>query len=89
MPIAFSAEKLKVSLKLAVSRLKMLQNKKQAINQQQRREVALLLEKGKEESARIRAEHIIREDFTIEALEILELYCDLLLTRFGLVEQLR
>lgn len=34
-------------------------------------------------------EHIIREDFTIEALEIIELYCELLLARFGLLEQLK
>jgi vacuolar protein sorting-associated protein IST1 len=87
--VTFNAPRLKASLKLAVSRLRMLQNKKQAINQQQRREIANLLEKGKEESARIRVEHIIREDFTIEALEILELYCDLLLARFGLIEQLK
>ena len=79
MSTSFNAQKLRASLKLAVSRLRMLQNKKHAINQQQRREIANFLEKGKEESARIRVEHIIREDFTIEALEILELYCDLLL----------
>lgn len=32
---------------------------------------------GKEEKARIRAEHMIREDFTIEAYEIIALLCDL------------
>ena len=31
-------------------------------------------------------EHIIREDYMVEALEILELFCDLLLARFGLIE---
>jgi len=50
----YNATKLKVQLRLAVSRLKMLQNKKASINAQQRREIASLLEKGKEESARIR-----------------------------------
>lgn len=34
-------------------------------------------------------EHIIREDFSSEALEIIELYCELLLARFGLLEQLK
>jgi len=53
----FNANKLKVQLKLAVNRLKLLQNKKNAINSQQRREIATLLEKGKEESARIRVRH--------------------------------
>jgi vacuolar protein sorting-associated protein IST1 len=80
---AFNPQKLKMLLKLAISRLKMLQNKKHALNQQQRKDIAALLEKGKQESARI------REDFTIEALEILEIYCELLLTRFGLIEQLK
>ncbi len=32
-------------------------------------------------------EHIIREDFLIEAMEIIELYCELLIGRFGLLEQ--
>ncbi|KAF9364176.1 hypothetical protein BGX34_002302 [Mortierella sp. NVP85] len=85
----FNPTKAKVQLKLSVNRLQMLQNKKNMLAQQQRKEIARLLEAGKEESARIRVEHIIREDFTIEALEIIELYCELLLARFGLLEQLK
>ena len=85
----FNTDKLKVNLKLAINRLKLLQSKKAGINAQQRREIATLLEKGKDESARIRVEHIIREDFNSEALEILELYCDLLLARIGVVEQMK
>ena len=46
--------KLKVNLKLTVNRLRMLQSKKSSINQQQRRQIATLLESGKEESARVR-----------------------------------
>lgn len=83
----FQANKLKVQLKLAINRLKMLQAKKTSLCQHQRREIATLLDKGKEESARVRVEHVIREDLFIEAMEILELYCDLLLARFGLIEQ--
>ncbi|KAI9022897.1 regulator of Vps4 activity in the MVB pathway-domain-containing protein [Phycomyces nitens] len=85
----FAPTRLKVQLKLAINRLKMLQAKKNSLNQHQRREIATLLEKGKVESARIRVEHIIREDLLMEAMEILELYCDLLLARFGLIEQYR
>ena len=33
-----------------------------------------------------KVEHIIREDYLVEAMEMLELYCDLLLARFGLIE---
>lgn len=43
-------------------------------------------QQGKEESARIRVENIIRSDITTELLEILELYCELLLARTGLLE---
>lgn len=43
----------------------------------------------KEDRARIKVEHIIREDYLVEAYEILEMYCDLLLARFGLIEQVK
>lgn len=43
-------------------------------------------QQGKEESARIRVENIIRTDITTELLEVLELYCELLLARTGLLE---
>ncbi|KAL8734318.1 MAG: hypothetical protein Q9166_001516 [cf. Caloplaca sp. 2 TL-2023] len=64
----------------------MVQQKDTAIAKQQRRQMAHLLEQGKEESARIRVENIIRSDITTELLEILELYCELLLARIGLLE---
>lgn len=48
--------------------------------------MAQLLEVGKVDSARIRVENIIRSDITNELHEILELYCELLLARAGLLE---
>lgn len=63
-----------------------MQQKETALAKQQRRGIAQLLEQGKEESARIRVENIIREDINVELLEILELYCELLLARIGLLE---
>lgn len=78
--------KIKVQLKLSISRLRMVQQKDTAIAKQQRRAMAVLLEQGKEESARIRVENIIRSDITTELLEVLELYCELLLARTGLLE---
>lgn len=48
--------------------------------------MAQLLEAGKIESARIRVEGIIRSDITCELYEILELYCELLLARVGMME---
>ncbi|KAK9766496.1 Vacuolar protein sorting-associated protein ist1 [Basidiobolus ranarum] len=88
MPSSFSGVRLKVQLKLTVNRLKMLQAKKKSLNNKIRKELALLLEAGKEESAKIRVERVIMEDFHTEALEILELYCELLLSRFGYIEQI-
>jgi vacuolar protein sorting-associated protein IST1 len=81
-----SQSKLKVALKLSISRLRMAQQKETALSKVARREMAQLLEVGKEESARIRVENIIRQDISVELMEILELYCELLLARIGLME---
>lgn len=51
----------------------------------EKREIATLLSNEKEEKARIKVEHIIRSDFTIEAYEILELLCELLHERMKLL----
>lgn len=75
-----------MQLKLSIARLRMVQAKDTAVAKQQRRAMAQLLEQGKEESARIRVENIIRSDLTTELLEILELYCELLIARAGLLE---
>ena len=64
----------------------MVQQKETAIAKMNRRQLAQILEQGKYESARIRVENIIREDINVELLEILELYCELLLARIGLME---
>ncbi|KAJ2847384.1 Vacuolar protein sorting-associated protein ist1, partial [Coemansia erecta] len=86
---SFSLSKFKVELKLSVNRLRLLQAKKNSLNAKARREIATLLEAGKERSAYIRVESIIREDFNIEALEMVELYCELLSARAGLIDQSR
>lgn len=86
-PSSTLINKIKVQLKLSVSRLRMVQQKDTALAKQQRRAMAQLLEQGKEESARIRVENIIRSDMNTELLEILELYCELLTARAGLLEQ--
>lgn len=78
--------KLKVQLKLSIARLRMVQQKDEAVSKQQRRAMAQLLEAGKVQSARIRVENIIRSDITTELHEILELYCELLLARIGMME---
>ncbi|XP_023173315.2 IST1 homolog isoform X2 [Drosophila hydei] len=81
--------KLKTNLRLAQNRLKLLEKKKSEITQKSRKEIADYLATGKTERARIRVEHIIREDYLVEAMEIVEMYCDLLLARFGLIQQMK
>ena len=71
---------------MAISKLQFVQSKKIAITKQQRRNMAELLKQEKEQSCRIRVENIIREDVYIELLEYLELYCELLLARIGLLD---
>ncbi|XP_023032952.1 IST1 homolog isoform X6 [Drosophila willistoni] len=81
--------KLKTNLRLALNRLKLLEKKKSELTQKSRKEIADYLATGKTERARIRVEHIIREDYLVEAMEIVEMYCDLLLARFGLITQMK
>lgn len=78
--------KLSTNLRLTVNRLKLLEKKKTELAQKARREIADYIANGKEDRARIRVEHIIREDYLVEAMELLEMYCDLLLARFGLIQ---
>ncbi|KAF8253885.1 DUF292-domain-containing protein [Wilcoxina mikolae CBS 423.85] len=85
-PTSTLVSKLKVALKLSISRLRMAQQKESALSKVARRQMAQLLEVGKEESARIRVENIIRQDISVELMEILELYCELLHARIGLME---
>ena len=63
---------------MAVQRIQLSNNKKTTSVKHQKREVSTLLADHKDEKARIKVEHIIRDDFVIEAYEILELLCDLL-----------
>jgi len=84
----FSASELKPRLKMATHRFQLSIAKKSAIMRQQKREIALMLAETphpKEEKARIRAEALIREDNTVEAMEILQLECELLYERILLV----
>lgn len=85
-PGASHTTKLKVQLKLAIARLRMVQKRDEALSKAQRRDMAQLLDAGKIDSARIRVENIIRSDIITELHEILELYCELLLARAGLLE---
>lgn len=85
---SFKPEKLRVNLRLCINRLKLLEKKKTEEAMKARREIADYIKNKRTERARIRVEHIIREDYLVEAMEVVELYCDLLLARFGMLEQM-
>lgn len=54
----------------------------------QRRELAQLLDNGREASARIRVENVIANDIAVEVMEMVELYCELLLARAPVLDQI-
>lgn len=74
----YSEGKLKPFLKMTSQRIVIANNKRSAASTKHKREIAKLLEEGKFEKAIIRVEHVIRDDYTTEAYEIIELMCDLL-----------
>ncbi|VDL61746.1 unnamed protein product [Hymenolepis diminuta] len=81
----FDVNKLKTNLRICVVRMKNLYSKKNELNVRARRELAEYLRNKKIDRARIRVEQIVREDYLLEVLEIIELYCELLITRMGLI----
>nr|XP_039261149.1 IST1 homolog [Styela clava] len=81
----FNEKKLKVNLRLSINRLKLLEKKKTELAIKERRDIAEYIRAGKLDRARIRVEHIIREDYMVEAMEITEMYCDILMARIGLM----
>ncbi|XP_057765732.1 uncharacterized protein LOC130986356 [Salvia miltiorrhiza] len=81
--------KCKTCLTLAISRIKLLQNKRDVQLRLMRKEIAEFLQAGQEAIARIRVEHVIREQNTWEAYEILELFCEFVLARVPILESQR
>ncbi|KDP22885.1 hypothetical protein JCGZ_01959 [Jatropha curcas] len=85
----FKAAKCKTLLKLTIPRIKLLRNRREIQIKQMRRDIAKLLETGQEATARIRVEHIIREENMMAAQEILELFCELISVRLPIIEAQR
>jgi hypothetical protein len=81
----FNAVKLKANLKMAVTRIRMIQNKRVNSVKIQRRQLAELLNIGKLDSCRIRVEGLIREDLSIEGLELLTLFTELVASRIQVI----
>lgn len=70
---------------MAIHRIQLMKNKKTTAVKHQKREIAELLSSKQNEKAQIKVEQIIREDFTIEGLEILEIILSLLEERVKLI----
>uniref|UniRef100_A0A7N0U0Y3 IST1-like protein n=2 Tax=Kalanchoe fedtschenkoi TaxID=63787 RepID=A0A7N0U0Y3_KALFE len=85
----FKGPKCKTLLKLTIPRIKLLRNRREIQIKQMRRDIAKLLETGQEATARIRVEHIIREENMMAAQEIVELFCELISVRIPIIETQR
>ncbi|CAH8345049.1 unnamed protein product [Eruca vesicaria subsp. sativa] len=81
----FNSSKCKTAAKMAVARIKLLRNKRQVVVKQMRRDIALLLQSGQDATARIRVEHVIREQNIMAANEIIELFCELIVSRLTII----
>ncbi|KAK3161706.1 hypothetical protein QOZ80_1BG0080410 [Eleusine coracana subsp. coracana] len=82
----FKPDKCKTSLKMAVARIKLLRNRKEVAVRQMRREVAQLLEANQDQTARIRVEHVIREEKFMQAYDLIEVYCELIVARLSIID---
>ncbi|CAH2057562.1 unnamed protein product [Thlaspi arvense] len=85
----FKAAKCKTLLKLTIPRIKLLRNRREIQIKQMRRDIAKLLETGQEATARVRVEHVIREEKMMAAQEIVELFCELIAVRLPIIEAQR
>ncbi|KAL5573061.1 hypothetical protein UlMin_022658 [Ulmus minor] len=83
---SFKPAKCKTALKLAIPRMKLLNNKREAHIKQLKRELAQLLESGQVQTARIRVEHVVREEKTLTAYNLIQIYCELIAARLPIIE---
>ncbi|KAK4780384.1 hypothetical protein SAY87_016490 [Trapa incisa] len=84
---SFDSGKCKTAAKMAVARIKLLRNKRQAVVKQMRRDIALLLQSGQDATARVRVEHVIREQNMLAANEFIELFCELIVARLQIISK--
>ncbi|KAF8012655.1 hypothetical protein BT93_I0723 [Corymbia citriodora subsp. variegata] len=85
----FSSSKCKTAAKMTVARIKLLRNKRQAVVKQMRRDIALLLQSGQDATARVRVEHVLREQNILAANELIELFCELIVARLQIIAKQR
>ncbi|CAN4083521.1 unnamed protein product [Withania somnifera] len=81
----FNSSKCKTMAKMTVARIKLLRNKREVVVRQMRRDIAMLLESRQDATARVRVEHVIREQNILQANEFLELFCELIVARLPII----
>ncbi|XP_030446934.1 uncharacterized protein LOC115669903 [Syzygium oleosum] len=84
---AHRAPKFKPLVSLAVSRLAVLRTQRQSRLSQSRHDVLQLLQLGRHERALLRVEQVIKEQNMLDAYDMMESYCNLLMERADLIEQ--
>lgn len=84
----YDEQKLKTGLRLSVQRTKLMSKKKTDLVQKARQDIAEYIESNRYDRARICVEQTILEEYFLEGMDLIEMYCDLLLSRFGLIESL-
>ncbi|GAB2226592.1 hypothetical protein Droror1_Dr00022403 [Drosera rotundifolia] len=81
--------KCKTCLTLGIARIKLLQNRRDVQLKQMRKEIAQFLQTGQEAIARIRVEHVIREQNIWAAYEVIEMFSEFILARVPILESQR
>ncbi|OIW02266.1 hypothetical protein TanjilG_15149 [Lupinus angustifolius] len=85
----FKAAKFKSIVNLAISRITILKNQRQARLRHAHADVLQLLQIGHHERALLRVEHVIRDQNMLDVYDKIEGYCNLLIERVHLIEQER
>lgn len=81
--------KLKTSLQIAITRLKYLQSHKLELSERVKLEIVKCIQNSKYMQAKIKAQRFLRNEATVEALELVEMYCEQLLERYDLFQQMK
>lgn len=84
---AFDAKHCQAQFRLAIARIPILQDKKRNQILNQRRAIAGLLRDEKYDLARVRVEQVIRDEGYVDALDLLNVFCDLVSGRMTLITQ--
>ena len=80
----YNETKFKTNLNISIQRLKINTKKKTELSSRNWKEIADFLKTGKIERARIRVEHIVREDYMTQALDVIEIMLEVLVSRIRL-----